>query len=250
MELRERIKTARKALGLSQEALARRADVSLSLINQIERGVVVDPHYSTLVSVAEALSMSVGELLGDPVPLGDAPQEGEAGPTTEQGPLDNLEISEADRRCLLDILDPLTAKMQSLLDTYGPHIRLLSTDPPRANTSPDDPPPKKLSETFAGLRRFHIACAHVEDVVDGLASSKAVSPWLARMNDEAIPANTRKKLHDFETAREELFDNLVKFAEAWMDANRKFLPDEGLAKLNAEEGYLPGELAKLRRDRS
>jgi transcriptional regulator with XRE-family HTH domain len=64
MELRERIKTARKALGLSQEALARRADVSLSLVNQIERGVVVDPHFSTLTNVAKALSMSVSELLG------------------------------------------------------------------------------------------------------------------------------------------------------------------------------------------
>src|SRR5215203_6078414 len=72
MELRDRIKTARKALGISQEGLARRADVSLSLINQIERGVVVDPHYSTLVSIAEALSMSIGELLEEPALAGKA----------------------------------------------------------------------------------------------------------------------------------------------------------------------------------
>jgi transcriptional regulator with XRE-family HTH domain len=82
MELRDRIKTARKALGISQEELARRAEVSLSLINQIERGVVVDPHYSTLVNIAEALSMSIGELLEEPVPLGEAPQE--SGPSEEE----------------------------------------------------------------------------------------------------------------------------------------------------------------------
>ena len=73
MELRDRIRDARKTRGMSQEALARGAGVSLSLINQIERGVIADPHYSTLAGIADALGMSVGELLGEPVPLDEAP---------------------------------------------------------------------------------------------------------------------------------------------------------------------------------
>jgi len=55
----------RKDLGLSQEALARGAGVSLNLINKIERGVVVDPHYSTLAGIADALQTSVANLTGE-----------------------------------------------------------------------------------------------------------------------------------------------------------------------------------------
>jgi hypothetical protein len=61
------------------------------------------------------------------------------------------------------------------------------------------------------------------------------------MNDPAVPTDIRWKLHDFENARVELFDNLETSARVWMDANRKHLPDEGLAKLNAGFGYSPEE---------
>jgi transcriptional regulator with XRE-family HTH domain len=72
VDLGSRVRDRRKALDLSQEALARRADVSLNLINRVERGETRDPHYSTLVSIAGALGVSVGELLEEtPVPLGE-----------------------------------------------------------------------------------------------------------------------------------------------------------------------------------
>jgi transcriptional regulator with XRE-family HTH domain len=63
VELGSRVRDKRKELDLSQEALARRADVSLNLINRVERGETRDPHYSTLVSIAGALGLSVAELL-------------------------------------------------------------------------------------------------------------------------------------------------------------------------------------------
>jgi transcriptional regulator with XRE-family HTH domain len=65
MDLSKRVRTRRRALELSQEALARRADVSMSLINQLERGLVSDPHYSTLAGLADALGMSISELIGE-----------------------------------------------------------------------------------------------------------------------------------------------------------------------------------------
>ncbi len=74
MAIGVRIRDVRKGFNLSQEALARRAGVSLSLINQIERGVITDPHYSTLTSIAGALGLTVAELLEESaVPLGEAP---------------------------------------------------------------------------------------------------------------------------------------------------------------------------------
>lgn len=85
MDLGSRVRDRRKALNLSQEALARRADVSLNLINRVERGETRDPHYSTLVSIAGALGVSVGELMEEtPVPLGEDASEWEEGLTDEQ----------------------------------------------------------------------------------------------------------------------------------------------------------------------
>ena len=69
MDIGSRVRDARKAKGLSQEGLARRVGMSLSAINQLERGISTDPHYSTLSGIADALGMSVAELVGEPVPL-------------------------------------------------------------------------------------------------------------------------------------------------------------------------------------
>ena len=74
MEIGRRVRAKRRALDLSQDALARRADVSLSLINQMERGIITDPHVTTLTAVASALGVPVSELLEEPTdPKAEAP---------------------------------------------------------------------------------------------------------------------------------------------------------------------------------
>jgi transcriptional regulator with XRE-family HTH domain len=60
-----RMRDARKAAGLSQEDIARRAGVTLKAIGEVERGEVQDPHYSTLSGIASALGMTVAELVGE-----------------------------------------------------------------------------------------------------------------------------------------------------------------------------------------
>ena len=67
MDIGARVRNKRKDLGLSQEALAREAGVSLNLINKIERSVITDPHFSTLIGIAEGLDMPVEELVGGKV---------------------------------------------------------------------------------------------------------------------------------------------------------------------------------------
>jgi transcriptional regulator with XRE-family HTH domain len=82
----ERVRAGRKALHLSQEEVARRAGVSLNQVNRLERGEIVDPHFSTLAGLATALGMQISELVGEPaVPLGDAPQ-GSGQAETPKGP--------------------------------------------------------------------------------------------------------------------------------------------------------------------
>jgi transcriptional regulator with XRE-family HTH domain len=63
VDLAGRIRAERKARRISQEALARQAGMSLRALNSLERGEAVDPHYSTLVGLADALDMSISELL-------------------------------------------------------------------------------------------------------------------------------------------------------------------------------------------
>jgi transcriptional regulator with XRE-family HTH domain len=87
-----RVRAARKARDLSQETLARAAGVSLNLVNKLERGVITDPHYSTLHGLAGALEVSVEDLAGRaPVPLVEA---SETGPP-EEDPLRYLRVLRA-----------------------------------------------------------------------------------------------------------------------------------------------------------
>ncbi len=72
MELRTKVKAARKRAQLSQLELAQRAGLSLSAITHIEQGEITDPHYSTLNKLAEGLDLSVAELMEDEAPLATA----------------------------------------------------------------------------------------------------------------------------------------------------------------------------------
>jgi len=66
MDFGSRIRAARRAAGLSQEELARRASMSLKGMGDIERGIIPDPHFSSLSKIAKGLGISIGELLEDP----------------------------------------------------------------------------------------------------------------------------------------------------------------------------------------
>jgi transcriptional regulator with XRE-family HTH domain len=74
----DKVRATRKAAGISQEEVARRAGVSLNVINRLERGVILDPHYSTLRGIASALGVPVEDLVREPALAGkaDAPETG------------------------------------------------------------------------------------------------------------------------------------------------------------------------------
>src|SRR5215210_4154906 len=72
-----RIKAARTAAEMTQMDVARRTDLSLQAVGDIERGIVRDPHISSLRQIAHALGIPVTQMLEDsfrePVPLAEAP---------------------------------------------------------------------------------------------------------------------------------------------------------------------------------
>lgn len=63
-----RIKELREAAGLSQQEVAMRADLSMSLVAKIEQGKKGDPRASTLLALSEALSVPPGRLLENLLP--------------------------------------------------------------------------------------------------------------------------------------------------------------------------------------
>jgi transcriptional regulator with XRE-family HTH domain len=66
--LAQRVKELREARGLSQQALAVAAGLSVSMVSLIEQGQREDPRVSTVQALADALGVSLDVLLGKPAP--------------------------------------------------------------------------------------------------------------------------------------------------------------------------------------
>ncbi|WP_375547129.1 helix-turn-helix domain-containing protein [Micromonospora chalcea] len=60
--LAARLRSLRIDRGLTQEQLAARAHVAVSTLRKIESGQVVEPGYFTVLSLASALGLGLGEL--------------------------------------------------------------------------------------------------------------------------------------------------------------------------------------------
>jgi len=69
----DRVRELRKQQGLTQEDLARAANLTSKAVGELDRGEIHDPHVSTLIRVAEALSVTVSDLIGEdrPVAMGE-----------------------------------------------------------------------------------------------------------------------------------------------------------------------------------
>jgi transcriptional regulator with XRE-family HTH domain len=64
-EVGDRLKRIRRRAMLTQEQLAKKADVGIATINRIEKGHVADPHFSTLRKLARACEVDPAELVED-----------------------------------------------------------------------------------------------------------------------------------------------------------------------------------------
>ena len=60
----EKIKYYRKKSGLSQHKLAVKAGLSLTSITHLEQGVATQPTIQTIIKIADALDISIDELIG------------------------------------------------------------------------------------------------------------------------------------------------------------------------------------------
>jgi transcriptional regulator with XRE-family HTH domain len=66
-----RLRTLREASGLSQQEVAERSELSLSLVAKMEQGRKADPRASTILALAAALGVRPGQLIEDLTPPPD-----------------------------------------------------------------------------------------------------------------------------------------------------------------------------------
>ena len=62
--LAQNIRKLRQKKGLSQEKLARLADISTATLVKIEAGIAKEPTITTVTKIADALGVSIDELVG------------------------------------------------------------------------------------------------------------------------------------------------------------------------------------------
>ncbi len=62
--LAQNIRKLRQKKGLSQEKLARLADISTATLVKIEAGIAKEPTITTVTKIADALEISIDELIG------------------------------------------------------------------------------------------------------------------------------------------------------------------------------------------
>lgn len=127
MDIGGRVREARKRSGLSQEALARRAGVTLAAIGQLERGVSTDPHYSTLAGIAAATGTTIATLVGEEraaAPKASAPEAG-----LDELLKDNTRVGEwlRERGVVLGLLSDAQ---------FAAHVRTLDLDEKDKDGSP------------------------------------------------------------------------------------------------------------------
>ncbi len=62
--LAQNIRKLRQKKGLSQEKLARLADISTATLVKIEAGIAKEPTITTVTKIADALEISIDEMIG------------------------------------------------------------------------------------------------------------------------------------------------------------------------------------------
>jgi len=64
LNIGKKIKYFRTKAGLSQQKLANNTDLSISAITNLEQGIAQQPTIQTMVKIADALNISIDELVG------------------------------------------------------------------------------------------------------------------------------------------------------------------------------------------
>lgn len=196
----EQLKKLRAAKGLSQAKLAARAGLDPSTVNQIERGMR-NASPGTLRKLADALEVSLYELIEEEVPKAGAPPSPEP-----EG------FSEEERRYLTLLMDSYEGYFSDRSKRNGPRIANL----------PQDLSPEGSLRVYQWVAEFMADCDLLEERLDQAGVMEAVITLVDRANDGAyVPPQLLQKAQGFQRAWEELFVGVWTAATDWVESQRR-----------------------------
>jgi len=210
VNLAGRIRAERKVRQLSQEALAHQAGLSLRAYRSLEKGEAVDPHYTTLVGIARALDLPIGELLGEQVHfLGEAPEEGK-------------------ERRLINLLAPTVA---GAADGWEAYLEALPAQPTatawkeeRRRIAKLLDRANKMVDTLEDAGIFDVVGPYADAIIDGMAFPQPLHRNIIDLHNAifAISLYVIPKAQNWATRSEESrqSENLDKVALEWAARGR------------------------------
>ncbi len=206
MSLGNRIRSVRKEAGLSQEELARRAGISLNAVRHIEQRGQTDPHYSTLDKLSKVLDMSVDELMGAVAAgKGEAPEEGEAGPTIER---DYLTRSASkgqpdEERRLINAVAPAVVAAQKSWEAYLEEL-------------PEQPTAKVWKKERKRIKELLTDASEMYEGLEEQGVLEAMGPYVAAIEaGESIPQPFRRNVIGLFNALAAMFVYTIPKANNW-----------------------------------
>jgi transcriptional regulator with XRE-family HTH domain len=230
LELGARIRAARRARGLTQEELARRAGMSLNGVASLEQGERKDPHFSTLSHIADALDTSIGELVGEE----QAPKVQALSPP-ESSSADDVVVVE-ERRVLFVLFaswahwaQSLRERMQKLLDGLPvlPDNKIVLADK-RARIV-------ELQKDFRAMQRT---------LVESRAAEAMTPYFLALSSGEYVPNDLSEELRRFKEAQGAMMMTLGNRGGKWISQAEEAIKaaPKDLAESSQEETELSQEV--------
>jgi hypothetical protein len=160
-----------------------------------------------LAKIADGLGVPIAELLGEPVPLGEAPEE--AG---------RPELSEGELRYLVLLVQSHRLYMQDLGNRNARRIFNLS----------EEPRYEEALRANLWLEEFLSCCRCVSWVLNLTHVAAAIEPWVARVDadDASVPEVLREQAYRFQRVRDWLFTEVEPRAREWQKRQRERFPND------------------------
>jgi transcriptional regulator with XRE-family HTH domain len=227
--LMERLAEIREHRALTLRELGELSGVDANTINQIELGRR-KARPSTIRKLARALGVEPEELKAEPIaPKGQTPLSHEE-LAAEEG---REEEAQAERRCLIPLLDSYTLILTELSNGHGPRI---------ANIS-EDLSPSRAFMVYQWVGEFIYTCNLIEHALDEKGVMEVVGSLLDRASEgEHVPGDLLQKAREFGKAHHKLFVDVEVSAHEWVES--QFGRPEVMEFSNKEKREADKRLAK------
>lgn len=204
MEFGDRVKEARQRAGISQSALAHRAEMSLQGVAKIEQGGVADPHYSTLQRLANALGVNplwlvTGKEAEESAPLDEPPSTSASS---------SKDVTGAGQSATTEDTGDRVDEEQRLLKLAQPWMMLLQTEAEHLEL--------QVSEGLVSHDSFQRALARRGEIAENLKT------LVEDLSEEGFDWEDRNRRRPSRSVRKKLQSVFSRWSRAFEDVKKAY----------------------------